>query len=82
MWAGLHRVLVPKEFFFSCCKHSPKYVGLYVCVLYRPAARQTDDSKPFASQQPEYMAPVVSHSNETRKAEKELVVLGLVTSAS
>lgn len=72
---------------FSCFGISPKYVYLCVCVcglgvLYLPVVRQTDDSKPFASQQPVYTAPVVSQTNETRKAEKELVVLRLVTSAS
>lgn len=59
--------------------------SLSVCVLgtlYLPVVRQTGNSKPLASQQPVYTAPVVSQTNETRKAEKELVVLGLVTSAS
>lgn len=59
---------------------TPRMCGLGV--IYLPVVRQTDDSKPLASQQPVYMAPVVSHTNETRKAEKELVVLRLVTSAS
>lgn len=55
-------------------------------VLYLPVVRQTDNSKkPFFlphNSQCTRTAPVVSQANETRKAEKELDVLGLVTSAS
>lgn len=50
-------------------------------VLYLPVVRQTDDSKFLASQQPVCTAHVISQTNGTRKAENELVVLGLVTSA-
>lgn len=56
---------------------------MFDCVLgmlYLPVVKQTGDSKTLASQQPVYTAPVVSQTNETREAEKELVVLGLVTS--